>query len=414
MTDHDNKKVSQTLDTNISKVFERLNHEENITPPSALDALILQQAADAVANQESAVPTKNENSPIDIQFRRKQLEEAQKKQHKKSLLPIWAMPMTLAATVLLSFGIVTRIMQNPEFLAPQSLEISDETIARSDNSLRENTVISADAVGEVSASPELITSTDRETKAKKEVEIIQQKTQSRNLETNDYASTMRKVEPVNAQVTRSQTVISEDRPRLAATPEESPTLAELESQKIILDDNNVMARSAPSPEFSDSVSTMQNDELKKSLSADRVEMADSSASEAINVDADFATAFSEQVKPVRFQIPENYALNENAGFPASYLEYYAIDDVEERLNLSERNSLACLLKDAEQTNQFQYKQTYYLDVQTPIIALFRMNYPTFDQSVTWEGKSFKDNQLSGLVSMQQISDYIEQNQFCSN
>ena len=131
MTDNDKNK--QREDSALSNVFKRLQDEDNISPSAELDALILKQAAAAIAGDTESVSTgttsteTKDKAPIDIKFRRQQLnKERERQRRKKPFLPIWAMPMGLAAAVLVSFGVVTRVMQSPEFMQPAGTEYMTE------------------------------------------------------------------------------------------------------------------------------------------------------------------------------------------------------------------------------------------------------------------------------------------------
>lgn len=112
----DKKQDDQTMDSehkSIRDTFERMNQSDDLQPSADLDAMILQQAADAV---KTSTPTTIPSSDFDnLTFRRNRIIEQEAGMRKKSFLPIWAMPMGLAATVLLSLGVVTRVLQSPEF-----------------------------------------------------------------------------------------------------------------------------------------------------------------------------------------------------------------------------------------------------------------------------------------------------------
>jgi len=135
MTDIDKntENLDNGTDTALSNVFQRLNEQENLSPSAELDALILKQASEAAVEKvapENILKSESKSerdSNHDIQFRRKQLEQARTKQkRRKSFLPAWAMPMGLAATVLLSFGVVIQVMQSPEFMTPKGTEYITE------------------------------------------------------------------------------------------------------------------------------------------------------------------------------------------------------------------------------------------------------------------------------------------------
>lgn len=130
MTD---KKEFDQKDLNVA--FEQLKQNEKLEPSAELDALILNMAAEelttGVAEEKS-----NVSDISDISFRRGQ-RESHKALKKKGMFPNWVMPMGLAATVLLSFGVVNRVLMSPEFdsLTKQSSYevMSDEVIVDNDS-----------------------------------------------------------------------------------------------------------------------------------------------------------------------------------------------------------------------------------------------------------------------------------------
>ena len=129
MTD---KKEFNQEDLNVA--FERLNQSDGLQPSAELDAMILQMAADEVQVASIEDEKSNVTDISDISFRRGQ-REAHTSLKKKGLFPNWVMPMGLAATVLLSFGVVNRVLLSPEFdgLTKQSSyeALSDEVIVTS-------------------------------------------------------------------------------------------------------------------------------------------------------------------------------------------------------------------------------------------------------------------------------------------
>lgn len=123
----DKNETDQNKDA-LSDAFTRLKQSEKLEPSAELDALILQQASDAVfgstqaraafsVDDEQAKAKNTEKSTgkssdvSDLSFRRKLMSE----QKKRSVIPRWAMPIGIAATVLLSFGVVNRVLLSPEF-----------------------------------------------------------------------------------------------------------------------------------------------------------------------------------------------------------------------------------------------------------------------------------------------------------
>ncbi len=118
----------------LNVAFERLNQSEGLQPSAELDAMILKMAAEEVQGDSVEKEQSNVTDITDISFRRGQ-RETHKALKKKGLFPNWVMPMGLAATVLLSFGVVNRVLQSPEFdnLAKQSSyqELSDEVVVTS-------------------------------------------------------------------------------------------------------------------------------------------------------------------------------------------------------------------------------------------------------------------------------------------
>jgi hypothetical protein len=114
--------------------FDRLNKNDDLQPSAELDAMILQMAADEVQVASIEDEKSNVTDISDISFRRGQ-REAHTSLKKKGLFPNWVMPMGLAATVLLSFGVVNRVLLSPEFdgLTKQSSyeALSDEVIVTS-------------------------------------------------------------------------------------------------------------------------------------------------------------------------------------------------------------------------------------------------------------------------------------------
>jgi len=113
--------------------FERLNQRDALQPSVELDAMILQMAAEEVVEEtgQSKVDNHNTSNVTDISFSRGR-RESHKALKKKGIFPAWLMPMGLAATVLLSFGVVNRVLMSPEFdsLAKSSSyeAVSDENI----------------------------------------------------------------------------------------------------------------------------------------------------------------------------------------------------------------------------------------------------------------------------------------------
>ena len=128
----DKQHEDQNIDA-LRKAFERLNVNDELQTPTDLDAMILQQAAEEVgisvksSSQSSAELTENSNVS-DLSFRRSRIRSDQDKLKQKSWLPSWAMPIGLAATVLVSFGVVTRVMDSPEFkdIGMQSAPVFDD------------------------------------------------------------------------------------------------------------------------------------------------------------------------------------------------------------------------------------------------------------------------------------------------
>lgn len=118
----------------LNVAFERLNQSDGLQPSAELDAMILKMAADEVGASTEEEKTKVTDIS-DISFRRGQ-REAHKALKKKGMFPKWVMPMGLAATVLLSFGVVNRVLLSPEFdnLTKQSSyeTMSDEVIVSTD------------------------------------------------------------------------------------------------------------------------------------------------------------------------------------------------------------------------------------------------------------------------------------------
>jgi len=125
----------------LREAFKHINNSDDLQPPAELDALILKQASDALVSQKTEV--KHENTNVsDLSFRRNQRAE----QKKKKLFPSWMMPMGLAATVLLSFGVVNRVLQAPEFFKPMNEHSAavyeDAALGKSDDT-RMNVELSA-------------------------------------------------------------------------------------------------------------------------------------------------------------------------------------------------------------------------------------------------------------------------------
>lgn len=108
----DKKPLDQNQDA-LRSAFDKLNARDELQPSAELDALILQQAADVVTKDEAATNTSTDTAATvtDISFRRGQREATSRKQ----VLPKWAMPMAVAATVLVTSGIFLRVLQSPEF-----------------------------------------------------------------------------------------------------------------------------------------------------------------------------------------------------------------------------------------------------------------------------------------------------------
>jgi len=122
----DKKDINQDK---LTQAFEQLNQTEGLQPSAELDAMILQMAEDELG---SVVEDKSDVADItDISFRRGR-RESHNALKKKGLFPNWMMPMGLAATVLLSFGVINRVLLSPEFdnLTKQSSyeAVSDELI----------------------------------------------------------------------------------------------------------------------------------------------------------------------------------------------------------------------------------------------------------------------------------------------
>lgn len=115
--------------------FEQLNETDALQPSADLDAMILQMAADEVPSDSTEEDKSNVTDISDISFRRGQ-RESHTSLKQKGMFPKWIMPMGLAATVLLSFGVVNRVLLSPEFegLTKQSSyeAMSDEVIVTSD------------------------------------------------------------------------------------------------------------------------------------------------------------------------------------------------------------------------------------------------------------------------------------------
>ncbi len=130
MTD---KKEFDQNDLNVA--FEQLKQNENLVPSSELDALILNMAAEELT-AGGAEEKSNVTDISDISFRRGQREN-HKALKKKGMFPNWVMPIGLAATVLLSFGVVNRVLMSPEFdsLTKQSSYevMSDEVVVGTDS-----------------------------------------------------------------------------------------------------------------------------------------------------------------------------------------------------------------------------------------------------------------------------------------
>ena len=117
----------------LNVAFEQLNQNDGLEPTAELDAMILKMAAEELTSD--AVEEKSKVTDIsEISFRRGQ-RESHKALKKKGMFPKWVMPMGLAATVLLSFGVVNRVLMSPEFdnVAKQSSYevLSDEAIITS-------------------------------------------------------------------------------------------------------------------------------------------------------------------------------------------------------------------------------------------------------------------------------------------
>lgn len=138
MTDkneHDHE--TDAKNTSVGKAFKRLAYTEALKPSYELDEMILQHAAGAPmrkvplavasASTGSEPGTQNElektvksvedtkeSTVTSLSFRPKKFNTGETRK-KKNVLPRWAMPVGLAATVMLTFGVVTRVMQSPEF-----------------------------------------------------------------------------------------------------------------------------------------------------------------------------------------------------------------------------------------------------------------------------------------------------------
>lgn len=113
MTDKDKiDQTEQATDKRLKSAFEQLNAEQELQPSAELDALIMQQAAEAISSESQHNSTDSSSEVTDLSFRR-QLRDENKK--RKSVLPKWAMPMAMAATVLVTSGIFLRVLQSPEF-----------------------------------------------------------------------------------------------------------------------------------------------------------------------------------------------------------------------------------------------------------------------------------------------------------
>jgi len=148
MTDKKHTDLNQDI---LHKAFEKINLEDNLQPSAELDALVLKQASEQLTERTAQGASSESTSNIsDLSFRRNLARERQERLQKKSIFPKWAMPVGLAATVLVSFGVVNRVMQSPDFLQStgtvQSTAVFDDTSVVNDEAEEQKGEYKIDAV----------------------------------------------------------------------------------------------------------------------------------------------------------------------------------------------------------------------------------------------------------------------------
>ena len=79
-----------------------------------------------------------------------------------------------------------------------------------------------------------------------------------------------------------------------------------------------------------------------------------------------------------FEIPESYQ-SENSVLPVTYLQSLKIDKPQEELSPELKNSFACLLIHADETNYEKFNQTYLILTKESVSQLFLTNFPEFDK-----------------------------------
>lgn len=108
-------------------------------------------------------------------------------------------------------------------------------------------------------------------------------------------------------------------------------------------------------------------------------------------------------------IPDTYK-TESSILPVSYLQSLNIENPNVKLTQERKEKLACLIINAEQYNQNNFQQTYYLEAKSRISQLFIVNFPGFSKS-NWKRKNTQDG---GTIAISVIAEYLAKKNHCVN